>query len=131
MTNFVEGFLKTAGVKNLASKGKKAAKALGKGKGKEKGFFDTVGTFFKGVTDGAQSSGNVALKTHLNPMTGLKNLGKAIDAKNMNVRGQFIGRALPSLGATAAYGYGAKKIFDGVSSANSQQNVYAPYYGQS
>ncbi len=130
MTSFTEGFSKTAAARAAGRAARRAAGRAKGGKGGGKGFFDNVGNFFSGLSTGAQSSGNVALKTHLNPMTGFRNLGKALDAKNTNIRGQFVGRALPSLGATAVYGYGAKKVFDGVTGNNQNQSPnYATYYG--
>jgi len=102
--NFVGGFAKTA------------AKASGWA-GTAKKVWEGAKDVAHGFRGGIESAGNVALKKHLNPMKAVGHLQDAAKAglktqAGRKAVGTAIGKAAPSIAATGAAAYGAKKIYD-------------------
>jgi len=124
MNSFVKGFEKTAAG---------AAAAKGWGETLKRGLVGAKqmgGGFMKGL----KASGDVALKEHLSPGTALKHIQDATKGTLKTQRGrqqigEALGKAAPSVAATGAYAYGAKKLYD-KTLGNSDQKSYAPggYY---
>jgi hypothetical protein len=104
MKSFTTGFIKAAasakGVADTAKKLLTGAKEVG-------------GGFMRGI----QSAGDVALKKHLNPATAAAHLQEATKGTLKSKAGRqqigtALGKAAPSIAATGAYAYGAKKLYD-------------------
>lgn len=107
--SFTKGFQKTASLEEAGQIVSRLGKGLKASGGHSVG--DTLKLKgLKHISEAVKSSGGVGKS--LSTSTGRKALAEGV------------GKAAPALGTTAAYGYGAKKLYDKASGGNSGNQGY-------